>query len=109
MEIVTVKRHDVTYVVYVTPHDRVEIHTHKNGLLVNVRVFRVGDIAEHDSYNLIYTAKIEKITPKRITFQLGTPDYPRTKSMKYETFAWRNHDFDYEDIVKRNAETSMYI
>jgi hypothetical protein len=110
MEIIRVSRPHASYVAYVTPGVKVEIHTHNPaGYLVNVKVFKVGDIAEYDSYNLSYTAPITKITPKRITFETGNKVQPRTKHLNYESFAWRNHDFDVHETAVKNSEVMQYI
>jgi len=69
--------------------------------------FKVGEMAEYDSYNLHYLGKITKITPKCVTIE---PRYgSRTRRLDLYAFAWRNYDFDLERISARNAETSMYI
>jgi hypothetical protein len=100
-----------SYNLFITPGEKVEIHTHReNGELVNVRVFRPGDIAEYDSFNLAYTAKITGITAKNVIFDVSyNPDQPMTKRLKMENFAWRNHNFDIEKTRERNAITSMSI
>ena len=111
MEIIKVNRPHESYTLYVTPKDRVEIHTHnRSGELVNVKVFREGDIAEYDSYNLRYTAPIKAITAKNVIFDTGAYfNRKETKRLKMESFAWRNHDFDAAEVAAQNAETSLYI
>jgi len=111
MEIITVNRPHESYILYVTPGDRVEIHTHRpDGQLVTLKVFRVGDEAEYDSYNLRYTAPIKSITAKNVIFDTGSKfRRDETKRLKMEQFAWRNHDFDLDDVRAQNAETSRYI
>lgn len=69
--------------------------------------FKVGDLAEYDSYNLSYLGKITKITDKCVTIE---PEYTGgTKRLDLHTFMWRNHDFDLEKTRKDNLETSYYI
>ena len=100
-----------SYNLFITPGEKVEIHTHReNGELVNVRVFRPGDVAEYDSFNLSYTAKITGITAKNVIFDVSyNPNEPKVKRLKMESFAWRNHEFDIEATRERNAITSMSI
>lgn len=105
MEIIEHKFRNTTYRVFVTPGQRVEIHTHEHGNLVNVRVFQVGDQAEYDSYNLSYYAPIKKITKKNAIFEV----YGRRKMVKWETFAWRNYDFNLNKARENNSETMNYI
>ena len=112
MEVMKIQNgHRGSYNLFITPGASVEIHTHReNGDLVNVRVFRPGDVAEFDSYNLSYTAKIVGITAKTVTFDVSyNPNEPRTKRLKMADFAWRNHNFDIEATRERNAITSMSI
>lgn len=69
--------------------------------------FKVGDVAEYDSYNLHYLGTITKITEKCVTIE---PRFGgRTRRLDLYAFAWRNYDFDFERISAKNAETSMYI
>lgn len=100
-----------SYNLFITLGEKVEIHTHReNGELVNVRVFRLGDFAEYDSFNLSSTAKITGITAKNVIFDVSyNPNEPKVKRLKMENFAWRNHNFDIEATRERNAITSMSI
>jgi hypothetical protein len=111
MEIVKVNRPHESYIVYVTPGVKVEVHTHnRGGDLVDVKVFRPGDIAEYDSYNLSYTAPIKSITAKNIIFDTGSRfNRKETKRLNFDSFAWRNHAFDAHETAMRNAEVSTYI
>ena len=111
MEIIKVNRPHESYTLYVTPKDRVEIHTHnRSGELVNVKVFREGDFAEYDSYNLKYLAPIKAITAKNVIFDMSDRcNRAGTKRLKMESFAWRNHDFDAAEVAAQNAVTSLYI
>lgn len=69
--------------------------------------FTVGDTAEYDSYNLSYLGTITQITEKTVTIK---PKYSeRTRRLKIDEFCWRNYDFNLEEVIKRNNETSMYI
>jgi len=112
MEVIKINNgHRGSYNLYVVPGQSVEIHTHRaGGELVDVRVFRVGDIAEYDSYNLAYTAKISGITAKNVIFDArDTCARGKTKRLKIENFAWRNHDFDAVKTANENAIISMSI
>ena len=111
MEIIKVNRPHESYTLYVTPGSRIEVHTHnRTGDLVGVKVFRIGDHAEYDSYNLRYTAPIKSITSKNVIFDTGSRfNRKETKRLKMESFAWRNHDFDLAEVQAQNAETSRYI
>lgn len=70
--------------------------------------FEVGDEAEHGSYNLIYTGKIVSITPKTVTVErkdIGCGN----RRLKWNEFAWRNHDFDAAKVASYNSNEMMYI
>lgn len=94
--------------VYVYPHERIEVHTRDGaGNLQFIKVFRVGDVAEHDSYNLKYTGLIKSITAKNVIIE---PKFGRgTKRLDFRNFSWRNHDFDVDRVARENYETSSYI
>lgn len=112
MEVMKIQNgHRGSYNLFITPGASVEIHTHReNGELVNVRVFRPGDIAEYDSYNLSYTARIIAITAKSVVFDVSyNSNEPKAKRLKMAAFAWRNHSFDVEATRERNAIASMSI
>lgn len=68
--------------------------------------FKVGDMAEHDSYNLSYYGVITQITEKTVTI---LDDCFGKKRLKLDTFAWRNYDFDLDRVQAENFETSHYI
>jgi hypothetical protein len=107
MEVIKINNgHRGSYNLYVVPGQSVEIHTHRaDGELVDVRVFRPGDIAEYDSFNLAYTAKITGITAKNVIFDVRG----KTKRLKMDSFAWRNHNFDAVETANQNAIISMSI
>ena len=111
MEIIKVSSPHESYTLYVTPGAKVEVHTrNRGGDLVDVKVFRLGDMAEYDSYNLSYIAPIKFITAKNIIFDMGDRCYKgKTKRLTFDTFAWRNHAFDAHETAMRNAKVSMYI
>jgi hypothetical protein len=81
---------------------------HIHGPQLFNRTFRIGDEAEYDSWNLTYTGKIMKITPKTVVVdRRGTGEHAR--SMDLYEFAHRNWDFNAEKIAAENAETSQCI
>ena len=92
-----------------TKYKKINIYGYYSGIAFD-KVFRLGDVVEYDSYNLVYTAEITKIGPKTITV---TPykdsQNARNIRMDLNTFIWRNYNLDLVDISKRNQETSMYI
>lgn len=99
---------DRSFHVYVHPKNRIEVYTRNGaGDVLDVKVFRQGDVAEYDSYNLKYTGEIVSITGKNVIIQ---PRFgSRTKRLDFRAFAWRNFDFDAERIARENFETSHYI
>ena len=112
MEVMKIQNgHRGSYNLFITPGASVEIHTHReNGELVNVKIFRPGDVAEYDSYNLKYLAPIKAITAKNVIFDMSDRcNRAGTKRLKMESFAWRNHDFDAAEVAAQNAVTSLYI
>lgn len=94
--------------VYVQPGERIEVHTRDGaGGLTGMKVFRVGDEAEYDSFNLKYTGTIKSITAKSVIVQ---PRFGRSsKRLDFRAFAWRNFDFDADRVARENYETGMYI
>ena len=68
--------------------------------------FKVGDVAEYDSWNLIYTGTITKITDKAVTIVARGKTVHR---LDINQFAQRNWNFDAERASKHNAEEMMYI
>lgn len=67
--------------------------------------FRIGDTAEYDSYNFIYTGKIVSITEKSVTFETREGK----KRLSLPQFAWRNFDFNLQRVESENAQTMMCI
>lgn len=96
------------YLVDVWPKVSIAVQrVERDGSVTPKNVFKVGDEAEYDSYNLIYTGKIVSITDKSVTIQ---PKYAsQKKRLKLIDFAWRNYDFDSAKVAAKNNETSHYI
>lgn len=71
------------------------------------KTFKIGDVAEYDSYNLIYLGDIVKISEKSVTIE----EHYSTRKHRLDlyTFISKNWDFDHEEILEKNAEISMSI
>lgn len=69
------------------------------------KVFKIGDRAEYDSYNLNYTGKIVGIGPKSVTIK----DHGTKHRLTLHEFCWRNWDFDVERIARHNFSTAMTL
>jgi hypothetical protein len=66
------------------------------------RIFRLGDPAEYDAFNLVYYAPITSITTKTVVIvDLGGTEMHRLSLAK---FVEKNHDFDLARARKRNDE-----
>ena len=92
------------YSVRVTPKKEITVVSHDTG---KENTFKIGDMAEYDSYNLSYYGAIQSITEKTVTIK---EQYCDTKHrLKLETFAWRNYDFNLAKTQEENYETSHYI
>ena len=97
-----------SFEVFVHPKKCIEIHSRDGaGSLVSVKMFRLGDEVEYDSFNLKYTGQITSITGKNVIIK------PRfgssTKRLDFRAFSWRNWDFDSVRVARENSETSNYI
>lgn len=77
---------------------------------VRTNMFMIGDTAEYNSWNLIYTGKITKITDKtvQITAYTGTQN-ERRHNLSLHEFCWRNEKFNLEKVMKHNQEEMYYI
>lgn len=70
------------------------------------RTFKVGDVAEYDSYNLHYLGTIVSITAKTITIK---PRHgSRTKRLGLYEFSWRNRFLDLDAVAARNVDVMMH-
>lgn len=69
------------------------------------KTFKVGDLAEYHSYNLIYLGRIVSITAKGVTIEDERTRY----RLDVHGFSTKNRDFDLERIKRHNHETSMAI
>lgn len=93
------------YKATLVPGKHIIVEFFRDDQFVSMRKFEIGDVAEYDSYNLHYTAPIVSIGKSTVTFNV----YDSKKRIKAENFAWRNWDFNAEEIARRNAETSQCI
>jgi hypothetical protein len=72
------------------------------------KVFKIGDHAEYDSYNLKYVGTIVKIGPKTVTIK----HYEHTATvtmLDLYNFINRNWDYDAVAIAAHNSEEMMHI
>ena len=113
------KRHGVVYPSQPTDYAAVITNSGRADATISVkkirgynmgagRIFKVGDVAEYDSYNLSYTGVITKITDKTVTIK-KYENSDTVKRLDLETFAWRNYDFDAAETARKNAEEMMYL
>ena len=74
----------------------------------STRTFKIGDMAEYDSWNLSYYGKIVSITDKTVTIEEKHFD-TKKRRLKLDHFAWRNWNFDLNKTIADNHDTMMYI
>jgi hypothetical protein len=74
------------------------------------KTFKVGDIAEYDSYNLSYMGTIVSISDKGVGIlpQHGCRG-GKVQRLGLDEFCWRNHNLDVAAKTAENHETMMYI
>ena len=65
--------------------------------------YRVGDLAEFDSYNLSYLGRIVSITEKTVVIDTERSYESKTRRLSVYDFCWRNYD-GVEKKVKSNRE-----
>ena len=68
------------------------------------RTFKLGDLAEHDSYNLSYYGRIVAITEKTVTIEDDRGNQPSLRRLDIHTFNWRNWDFVCDGAAARNFD-----
>lgn len=91
------------YIVEVEPKKQITVI--RNNKKPNT--FKIGDMAEYDSYNLSYYGEIVSITEKTVT--IANRYDKRKYRLKLDTFAWRNFNFNLDTTIKENSETMNYI
>lgn len=71
----------------------------------DVREFKVGDMAEYGSYNLVYYGPVKSITAKTVVIghMNAAPGQPAHR-LTIGAFVEKNHDFDLAKARKRNDE-----
>lgn len=69
--------------------------------------FKIGDMAEYDSYNLSYFGAILAITGKTVSIREKYGN--KVHRLDLEKFCWRNHNFNLGEKIKENNTTSHYI
>lgn len=93
----------------ITPKKEIRIFgiycTYVKGDQVFDKTFRIGDEAEYDSYNLIYTGKIVSIGNKTITIE----SHGEKHRLTIYNFSRKNWDFDQARIAKHNTEEMFCI
>ena len=90
----------------------ISIYEDIKGTITHRRDFKVGDVAEHNSYNLSYFGIILAITEKTVTIsEHVSNNHPRQKKnrLTLEEFCWRNKNFDHDKAAAENAITSMSL
>ena len=75
---------------------------HVNGPQHFDRVFKIGDRAVYDSYNLKYVGTIKEIGSKTITIKHSV--HSAAAQLQHYVFASRNWNFDEAKIRKENSE-----
>lgn len=81
---------------------------HVNGPQQFDRVFKIGDHAEYDSYNLKYNGKIIAIGNKTVTIKHYETSDRVTRLDVYE-FVDRNWDFNLQKSERENSEAMYYL
>ena len=89
------------------PKAYVVVERLKNGAVVSMKRFELGDRAEYDSYNMRYVGTIVAIGAKTITIKETQYRDGRNHRLDTRTFAFRNWDFDDAAIAEHNWIASM--
>jgi len=87
-------------------HDKETRKTFYGSYLFDL-TFGIGDGMAYDSYNLIYTATIVKITGKTVTVRQDHSE--RTRRLDLHTFIIRNWDYNEQKIADHNASEMQCI
>jgi hypothetical protein len=64
--------------------------------------FKIGDICELDSFNIVYFGRVEAITERSVSVR--GESFKKLKRFDLATFERRNYDFDLAKAKKRNDE-----
>jgi hypothetical protein len=71
------------------------------------RLFKLGEAAEHDSYNLSYYGDIRSISTKCVV--IAHKHSRRTSRLTLAHFDSRNWDFDRGEAFAKNSEAMVYL
>jgi hypothetical protein len=71
---------------------------------VQERIFRLGDQAEYDSFNLVYYAPVKSISAKTVVIDRKGDRGGSDARLTLAKFVEKNHDFDLAKAKKRNDE-----
>lgn len=96
---------DTIFSVEIRKNESIRVFGSRSGKAFDI-TFRMGDLAEYDSYNLSYCGKIVGIGEKTVTIVEPYFNAPKRHRLNLYKFAWRNYDFDLAAIQKRNSEWS---
>lgn len=97
------------YLVDLTKNSAITVYRERDGRITNQVSFKMGDIAEYDSYNLVYTGVITGITDKSVTIQKTYGSQVKKHRLSLHEFCWRNYNFDLDRVNRENAETSWNL
>lgn len=71
--------------------------------------FCIGDEAEYDSYNLIYTGRITSISETTVVVTHGSKEHPERTFLYLYKFCVKNEKFDAQEVAQKNAIESQCI
>ena len=95
-----------SYRVTNVPKAYVVVERLRNGEVISMKRFEIGDSAEYDSFNMRYVGVITAIGAKTITIKEKYHD-GRNHRLDTRTFAFRNWDFDDAAIAEHNWIAAM--
>ena len=73
------------------------------------KTFAIGDLVAYDSYNMVYTAPLTKVTAKTATVTKENWGRTENKRLDLYTFIWYNWDFDLLQTRAQNAAIRQTI
>ena len=95
-----------SYRVTNVPKAYVVVERLRNGEVISMKRFEIGDRAEYDSFNMRYVGVITAIGAKTITIK-EKYQYGRNHRLDTRSFAFRNWDFDALEIAEHNWIAAM--
>lgn len=88
----------------ITPGESIRLHgietNRVNGPVAYDKTYRIGDVAEYDSYNLSYFGRIVAIGAKSVTIEA----HGSKSRLDIAQFSWRNRLFDVKEESRKNSE-----